>query len=367
MRTVRFLIRKEFIQLMRNKAVLPLIFAMPIIQLVILANAADYEIKNINVFWIDQDQSTISQLLKSKIEASKYFDISGYSFSEKAGDIELEDGACDLVVNIPSGFERNFINGTNKSIQLIANAIDGTKAAIGTGYMSRVIQEVGLETAISSPSAMKNINLEYSFWYNPELNYKTFMVPGILVLLVTMIGMFVASMNIVREKELGTIEQLNVTPIKKHHFILGKLIPLWIVGLIEFTAGLLVGKLIFNIPIVGSLFLLYGFTMVYLVMVLGAGMLISTVTETQQQAMFVTWFFLVVFILMGGLFTPIENMPDWAQYITRFNPIRYFIEVVRMVLLKGATLKDISDQLIIISAYAVAINGLAVWMYRKTT
>ncbi len=192
------------------------------------------------------------------------------------------------------------------------------------------------------------------------------MVPGILVLLVTMIGVFLSAMNIVREKEIGTAEQLNVTPIRKSHFIIGKLAPFWILGIFEFTLGLIIAKFVFDVPFVGSLVLVYAFAAIYIIMILGMGLFISTITNTQQQAMFIAWFFLVVFILMGGLFTPIESMPDWAQTITLFNPIRYFIEVIRMVLLKGSGFFDVKFHFVVVILYAFIINGLATWNYRKT-
>ena len=193
------------------------------------------------------------------------------------------------------------------------------------------------------------------------------MVPGILVLLVTMLTLFLSSMNIVREKEIGTLEQINVTPIKKHQFIIGKLFPFWVLGLFILSIGLTIAKLIFNIPILGNIGLIYLFTSVYLFVILGIGLIISNFTETQQQAMFIAWFFTVIFILMSGLFTPIESMPQWAQNITLFNPIRYFVEIVRMVLLKGATFSDISFQFLVIASYAVILNGIAVWTYKKVS
>ena len=198
------------------------------------------------------------------------------------------------------------------------------------------------------------------------MDYKTFMVPGILALLVTMIGGFLSSMNIVKEKEIGTIEQINVTPIQKYHFIIGKLLPFWVLALGELAIGLLAGKLLYDIPMVGNLFLLFGFSGLYLFVVLGLGLFISTITETQQQAMFISWFFMVIFIFLSGMFTAIENMPGWAQQLTYFNPVRYFMEVIRMVMLKGSDLGNISTQIWILVGYALAINGLAVWNYRKT-
>ena len=191
-------------------------------------------------------------------------------------------------------------------------------------------------------------------------------IVGILVLLVTMLSLFLSSMNIVREKEVGTLEQINVTPIKKHQFIIGKLFPFWVIGLMVLTVGLTIAKLVFNVPILGNIFLIYGFTSIYLILILGIGLFISNHTETQQQAMFIAWFFTVIFILMSGLFTPIESMPNWAQKVTLLNPIRYFVEVIRMVMLKGAGFSDIKNQIAIITIYAFAINGFAVWSYKKT-
>ena len=206
-----------------------------------------------------------------------------------------------------------------------------------------------------------------SFWYNNTLNYKTFMVPGILVLLVTMLALFLSSMNIVREKEIGTLEQINVTPIRKHQFIIGKLFPFWVLGLVILTVGLIIAKVVFNVPIVGNIGLIYFFTTIYLLVILGIGLIISNHSDTQQQSMFIAWFIAVIFILMSGLFTPIESMPTWAQNITLFNPIRYFVEIIRMVMLKGATFSDISRPFFLIVFYAVVINGIAVLTYKKVT
>ncbi|MEQ8628269.1 ABC transporter permease [Ekhidna sp.] len=371
MKIIGYLIQKEFLQIIRNKGILPILLVLPVIQLLVLAYAADFEIRNLRIFWVDQDQSAESRLLRGKFEHSEFFHIVDYGFSIDEGEEVLNRGETDIVVIIPNQFQKHLMREGSGDILLNINAINGTKAGLGSYYASQIIGdfnlEIGRKTVVFNTQNYVTVDATYSFWFNPYQNYKTFMVPGILVLLVTMIGAFVASMNIVREKELGTIEQLNVTPIKKYQFIAGKLIPLWIIGLLEFTIGLIVARLVFSIPVVGSLWLLYGFTAIYLIMIPGMGMFISTVTDTQQQAMFVTWFFLVIFILMSGLFTPIENMPEWAQKITLVNPIRYFIEVIRMVMLKGATLDKVHTQLLIITVYGLVINGLAIWRYRKVS
>jgi len=197
------------------------------------------------------------------------------------------------------------------------------------------------------------------------MNYKIFMVPGILVILVTMVGGFLSALNIVKEKEVGTIEQINVTPIHKYQFILGKLIPFWVLGLAILTIGLTISWLIYGIVPAGSLLTIYTFAAVYLLAVLGMGLGVSTLANTQQQAMLISFFLMMVFILLGGLFTSIDSMPRWAQVFTWFNPVSYFIEVMRMVVLKGSTLSDIKMHIAIVFLMAVVLNGFAVLNYRK--
>jgi ABC-2 type transport system permease protein len=373
MKTILFIIQKEFKQIFRNKSMLPIIFILPLMQLVILSNAASFEVKNIKFSYVDHDHSAASRELVSKFEASNYFNIITAFQSKKEANLEMQKGQVDVILEIPNHFERNLIKQQNTSLSVSINAIDGAAAGVSNVYITQIISgynqsiQTQLQTynqgTIVQPESIMTIP---SFWYNKTLNYKTFMVPGILVLLVTMLSLFLSSMNIVREKEVGTLEQINVTPIKKHQFIIGKLFPFWVLGLVILTVGLIIAKVIFNVPILGNIFLVYGFTAIYLILILGIGLFISNHTETQQQAMFIAWFFTVIFILMSGLFTPIESMPTWAQKVTLLNPIRYFVEVIRMVMLKGAGFNDIKNQLAIIAIYAFAINGFAVWSYKKT-
>lgn len=376
MRNILIIIKKEFRQIFRNRQMLGMMIFMPLLQLLILANAATFEMKNIEIGIVDKDLSSSSRRLIGKISGSKYFNITDYFASEKQAESALDKGQCDLYVSIPNNFEKNLIREGLANSSIIINAIDGSKASIAGQYTMSVVndflREFTSENINHSQNAvnlnmMKSINISYANWYNQELNYQTFMVPGLLVLLVSLVGMFIAGMNIVREKEIGTIEQLNVTPIKKHELIIGKLLPFWLIGLFELGFGLVVAKLIYHIPIVGSLPLLFLFGGVFLTVVLGVGFFISTITETQQQSMFVTWFFTIVFILLSGLFTSIENMPSWAQALTYLNPLRYFMEAVRMILLKGSGFSDISFHFMVICIYGVVINSLATLMYRKTS
>ncbi|MCQ6956349.1 ABC transporter permease [Mucilaginibacter aquariorum] len=372
MRTIRFLLQKEFRQIFRNRAILAMVIVMPVIQLLILPMAANYEVKNINIAIIDNDHSSYSQKLISKITSSGYFKLTGYNFSFKEAFRLIETDDADLILEIPRGFERNLVRENGQKIFIAVNAINGTKANLGGVYLTGIIKDFNGEVRLQLVPPAKfdrtlSIDIASSNWFNPFLDYHVFMVPGILAILVTMVGGFLAALNIVKEKEVGTIEQINVTPIKKHHFILGKLIPFWVLGNVVFTLGLIVAWLIYRIIPVGNIFLLYSFVSVYLLAVLGFGLLISTFCETQQQAMFIMFFFMMVFILMGGLFTSIDSMPDWAKAVSQFNPVSYLIEVMRMIILKGSGFKDILRQLGIIALFAVVFNGWAIFNYKKTS
>ena len=371
MRTIRYIIQKEFKQIFRNKAMLPIIFALPILQLVILANAATYEVKNIKFAYIDYDHTSTSRALIEKFNASTYFNVLTDFTSHKEASSAMLTGEVDVVLEIPNHFERNLLKEKTADLSITINAIDGAAAGVESGYVSQIVQGFNQEVRMSfmnpSQKVVQPMMIEAipSFWYNITLDFKTFMVPGILVLLVTMITLFLSGMNIVREKEIGTLEQINVTPIRKSQFIIGKLFPFWVIGMGLLTIGLILAKLIFDTPMLGSLLLLYVYTSIYILVILGMGLFISNFTDTQQQAMFIAWFFIVIFILMSGLFTPIESMPRWAQIITDFNPIKYFVQVVRMVLLKGSGLMDILPQLLKTLVFAILMNALAIWSYRK--
>ncbi len=373
MRTLKFLLQKEFRQIFRNKALLPLLFVVPIMQLLILPLAADYEVKNINIAIVDHDHSTYSQKLVAKIGASGYFKLMGYTRSFNEAFKQIEADQSDLILEIPHGFERNLIREEEQQLFLAINAINGVKANLGGAYLSRIISDYNTDVRLEWVQMPKfnifqTIEVTVSNWFNPSMNYRFYMVPGILALLVTMIGAYMCALNIVKEKEVGTIEQINVTPIKKYQFILAKLIPFWVIGIVVFSVGLFgIGWLIYGIVPVGNIFLLYAYLAVYLVAVLGLGLLISTYSETQQQAMSVAFFFMMIFILMSGLFTSIDSMPRCAYVITQISPITYFIEVMRMIVLKGSSFVHIQYHFLVMAGFAVFLNGWAILNYKKTS
>jgi len=372
MRTLKFLLQKEFLQIFRNKALLPMMFLAPVIQLLILPQAANYTIKNINLAIVDLDHSSYSRRLGDKIFSSGYFHSAGYPVSSADAFKLIEKDKADIILSIPRDFENNLIKEGSQKLGVEVNAINGVKASVGNNYLGSILSDFNNEIRSEwiTPariSAQPSIEIVASYWYNPMLTYYIFMVPGILVFLVTLIGGNMTALNIVKEKEVGTIEQINVTPVRKSQFILGKLIPFWILGNVIFTVGLLIAWLVYGIIPLGSIPLLYLFAGVYLFALLGFGLLISTYSETQQQANSMIFLFVMIFNLMGGLFTPIESMPDWAQIITRIIPISYFIEVMRMIVLKGSVLKDILYHIGVVFSMGVILNGWAILNYRKTS
>ena len=349
---------------------LPMLTILPIIQLVVLSFAADFEFRNLKLAVLDQDHSENSRKLISKFTSSGYFKLGGNFFSVNGAMEEMERDHADIVLVIPHGFDRALTLSQPVRVQLLVNAVNSQKAGIAANYSQQVISLVNKDLISSVPvnPALVSAKLEIreSFWYNSLLNYKTFMVPGILAILVTMLTAFLSAMNIIREKELGTMEQLNVTPLKRYEFILGKLIPYWFIGMFMLGFGLTVAYILFGITVAGSTFLLFGFCAIYLVAVLGIGMLISSITETQQQAMFLTWFFFVIFILLSGLFTPIDNIPQWAKALNMINPLQYFVELMRRIMLKGANWNEIAPFYGIMVIFAIISNSLAILSLRKT-
>ncbi len=370
MRTLRFLLEKEFRQIFRNPAILRIIFVMPLMQLLILPLAADYEMKNIRLTVVDQDHSTYSRQLVAKITASGYFRLQQYTPSYRQALQDVEKEKSDLILQIPAAFEKNLVKENQNTLFISINAINGAKAGLGGAYLGQILQSFNQDIRtewVQFPrfNPETNIQVAASNWYNPLLNYQYFMVPGILVVLVTMVGAFLTSLNIVKEKEIGTMEQINVTPIKKHHFILGKLIPFWIIGLVVLSLGLLLARFVYGVVPAGNIGVVYVFAAIYLLAVLGLGLLVSTYTANQQQAMLISFFLMMIFILLGGLYTSIDSMPQWAQYVTRFNPVSYFIEVMRLVILKGSGFRDIIHHLLVIVGFAILFNGWAIVNYQK--
>lgn len=370
LRTLGFLLQKEVLQIRRDKTILRMMIAIPILQLLILPWAATFEQRNISLGVIDNDRSSLSAELHEKIVSSGFFRLTCYTDSYRKGLEAVEKDEVDLLLEIPAGFERRLFREQQTDLLLSVNAVNGQKAGLGGAYMAQILTDFNRRILTDQGVQLNLVNLietQAYFKYNKEMNYRNFMVPGILVMLITLIGGVISALNIVKEKEIGTMEQINVTPVHRGIFILGKLIPFLVIGLLIFSIGLVVAWLVYGIFPAGSIATLYLFAFFYLLAFLGAGLVISSYSETQQQAMFVALFFLMIFFLMSGLFTPVSSMPQWAQYITAANPVRYFVEVMRLVYLKGSGPGDITHHLLCIIGFAFLFNFWAVISYKKTS
>jgi len=382
-RRILFLARAEVLHIVRDRATLAQVLVLPILQLFVLSNAATFEIRNTPMYVVDFDRTSASRQLVARFDASGHFRIVGQSASLDAADEGLLRGDVTLALIIPHDFESSVVRQRSAGVQLAVNAEKGSAAGIVQSYAMQILNTYAAELATTFHPSMisvrsgdaepvpqagrARIDVQVRHWYNETLDYQHYMVPGLLVALVTMIGTLLSAQNIAREKELGTLEQLNVTPLTRGQFIAAKLLPLWVLGLVDLGIGLVVGRAVFGVPMRGSLLLLLGTAGIYLIVALSIGLWISTLVETQQQAMFVTFFIVNIYLLMSGLFTPIDSMADWVQVVSLVNPVRHFVTIARALLVRGASLQDIQTPFAILAVSAVALLALAIRQYSKRT
>ena len=380
MRALRVLLRKEFLQIFRDRTILGMLFLIPMVQLAVLSNAATFEVRSARVHLVDHDRTPTSRGLADRLAASGRFAIveSGRSMAE--ADEALLDRRVELIVVVPPSFERDLVRERRAPVQLVLNAEDGSAAGVTSMYANEVLARYAAELGVRAAPGLAVVaardeppprrgtpvvEVRRRGWYNASLEYRDYMVPGILVQLVTMVGTLLTAMNIVREKEAGTLDQLNVTPVPRATFVAAKLIPLWSLALVELALGLLLARLAFDVPMRGSLLLVFAAAGIYLVAALGVGLWISARVETQQQAMFVTFFLMMIYLLMSGLFTPVRAMPAWAQWLAQLNPVMHFMRLMRAVLLKGAGPADVAPQLAALAVSGAVVLTIAVGQYRK--
>ena len=327
---IRYLIEKEFKQLVRNPFLPKLILIFPCMMMLLMPWAANLEVKDIRLAVVDADHSQLSRRLLEKISSSAdYFRTVAFPGTWDEALRCVESGQADAI----------------------------TKGGLAGSYLTTVLSSV--------QPGVPPVGVETQYLFNPSLDYKHFIVPALMVMLLTLLCGFLPSLNVVGEKEAGTIEQINVTPVRKFVFILAKLVPYWLIGFVVLTLCFVLAWMLYSVVPVGSFLTIYGFALVFLVVVSGFGLVISNYSDTLQQAMFVMFFFLLLFILMSGLFTPIRSMPLWAQAITWVNPLRYFVEVMRAVYLRGSGVADLLPQLGALAGFAVVFNLWAVRSYRK--
>ena len=360
--TLKYLIQKEFTQIRRNAFLPKLIVVFPIMIMCVMPWVMNMEVKNIKVTIVDNDRSTLSQQLVHSIEASNYFIFKEQQSTYQAALQEVEQSRADVVMVIPQDYSRDMTLGNQPQVLIAANAVNGTKGAMGSAYLTQIV------TAHVQPeiSALQS-HVSTLFLYNKNLNFKLFMIPALFAIVMMLMTGFLPALNIVGEKEAGTIEQINVTPVSKWSFILAKLIPYWIIALFVITVCLLLAWAVYGITSVGPLALIYLLVMLLALFWSSFGLMISNYSDTMQQAIFVMWFFVVMMLLLSGLFTPTRSMPSWAYATTYVNPMSYFIEAVRTVFIRGGRLSSIWHQLLALLAIGSVMASWAVISYKKNS
>ena len=363
---LRFLLEKEFRQFARNSFMPKLAIVFPLVVILVFPLVTTFEVKNISFIVVDNDHSTLSRRLTDKIDNSSYFTLYESMPSYEAAMEPVAKGAADVILSIPKDFEKSMVKGGRVDLQVAANAVNGIKGNLGSGYMSNVLTD--FITEISREQGMKppmpaNITVQYK--YNSTLDYKSFMIPALVTMVLVMLCAFLPALNIVSEKEIGTIEQINVSPVSKGMFILAKLIPYWLMGILVISICFLIAWIVYGFLPAGSFGLIYLAAIMFVLVVSGIGLIISNYSGTMQQAIFVMFFIVMIFMLMSGLFTSIKSMPEWAQWIAVFNPPRYFISIMRSVYLKGASFGDNVWNYGMLCIFAVFVNIWAVLSYRK--
>ncbi|WP_297191696.1 ABC transporter permease [uncultured Porphyromonas sp.] len=357
--TLRYLLQKEFIQIRRNPFLPRLIILFPILIMCVMPWVMNLEVKHIAVDVVDNDRSTRSQQLVQSIAVSKYFSFHGQPSTYREALRDIERSQADIVLVIPHGYSRDLTLGKKPQILIAANAVNGTKGAIGSVYLTRLV------TASAFPLASIRSEVSTLFLHNQHFDFKLFMIPALLAIVMMMMTGYLPTLNIVGEKEAGTIEQINVTPVKKSTFILAKLLPYWLIALFIITACLALSWLIYGITPAGSVTLVYLLAMLLAVFFSSLGLIISNYSDTMQQAVFVMWFFVMILMLLSGLFTPIRSMPTVAYLTTYINPVSYFIEAMRTVFVRGGNFSSIAHQVLALSLIGLFMSGWAVLSYKK--
>ena len=350
---MKYLIQKEFLQIRRNSFMPKIIFIFPIMVMCVMPWVMNQEVKNIRVDVVDNDRSTLSQQLVHSIEASNYFIFNGLRPTYDAAFKDVETSKADIVLVIPRNYSHDLTLGSNPQILIAANAVNGTKGSIGLSYLSQIV------TANVVPAdIVKQLKVDVLSLYNKGQSYKVFMIPALTGILMMMLCGFLPALNIVGEKEKGTIEQINVTPVSKWSFILAKLIPYWIIGMVVLTLCLLLSWGVYGITCQGPLIFIYLLALLLALFFSSLGLIISNYSDTLQQAMLVMWFFVVCLMLLSGLFTPVRSMPHWAYLTTYINPMHYFVDAVRTVFIRGGDFQSIAHQVL---ALVISSSVMAVW------
>jgi len=378
---IREILRKEFSQTLRDSRRRILLFGPPLIQLIIFGYAVNLDVQNTRTAWMDMDRTTESRDLLAAFQGSNYFQVVATPRNEAEIESLIDLGKVQTVIRVLPGFSHDIKRGNTASIQVLVDGTNSNTASIVSAYVSQIVtgysakvlaaqkntQMVSRTAVAGGPvsSRIPALTAEPRVWFNPNLASRVYFVPGVIVNIIALVTVMLTAMSIVREKEIGTMEQLMVTPIRPIELILGKLLPFAIIGIFEVAFVVTAALLIFKIPLYGSLILLFLCSVLFLLSTLGIGLFISTISRTQQQAMMSSFFFFMPAMLLSGFAFPIRNMPELIQYITYLNPLRYFMQIVRGLFLKGVGIEVLWQEMSALAVFGIAILGLSALRFHK--
>lgn len=366
LRTLGILLKKEVVMMRRNPFIPRIIIAMPLMVMMVLPLVADLDVKNVGVAVVDNDRTDLSRRIVSDMDASEFLTVTGCMSAYGEALKMVEEGRADAVVVIPADYTKRLAVGDHMpEIEVDANGVNATKGMLGARYAAQSVISSLKQWRKEQGGVEDRLPVSVINRFNPTLDFRNYMIPALIVVLIIIICGFLPALNLVSEKESGTIEAMNVTPVGKFTFVLSKLIPYWVVGILVVTIGMIIGWLVYGLVPSGSIAAIYLAAILFSLVMSGLGVSIANTSATILQSIFVMFAFIMIFQLMGGLFTPVSSMPDWAQYFTCIVPPRYFIEIMRAVYLKGSSVSDLWMQYVALSAFAVLFCVVAAKTYRK--
>lgn len=360
MKTLLTLLRKEFILFSRSKFLPKIAFIFPCMVILIIPLVTTMDVRHVGVTVVSRDNSRLTRNILTDLSATEFFTVTN-SVSYAEAIEKVRRGDCDVILEIPEDFQKSVDMGTPKAPHISANGVNGMKGSLGAGYVSQSVMHT--VTAYKGFDIQNLVSVQYL--YNPTLEYRNNMIPALMIMLLIMICGFLPALNLVSEKETGTIEQMNVSPVRTPVFVLSKVIPYWIIGITDLSLAMLIALLVYGLSPVGPLWGIYLAAVLFTLVMSGLGIIIANLSDRMSQSMFLMFFVVVIFVLMSGLLTPITSMPQWAQTITYALPPRYFIEVMRSIYLKGTPVSALQLQYIVLAGFALLTNILAALTYRK--
>lgn len=361
---LKALLKKEVTLMRRNPIIPKIVLVMPLMVMLVIPLVANLDVKNVNVAVIDNDHSQLSRRIIADINASDCLDVITVCGTHSEAMQAIENGDADVLLTVPADYTRDIADGMPQ-IDVETNGVNATKGMIGSRYVVQSVTQTVAAWQTIEGKEIKSPCTSVINRYNPTLDFRNYMIPALMVVLLIIICGFLPTLNLVSEKESCTIEAINVTPVGKLTFVLSKLIPFWIVGLLVVTEGMLVGWLVYGLTPAGNIGAIYLATILFSFVMSGLGVSIANRSSTMLQSIFVMFAFIIVFQLMGGLFTPIGSMPGWAQTVTYAIPPRYFIEIMRSIYLKGSTVSELLSQYLALGGFAVALFAVAALSYKK--